>query len=97
MLGRHFSVNPWNRLQDGEESGKNLSVRTFRDGTKAIEVVEQVAEPGINANESEAKPTIAPYTTFNFIRTVQHNAMVQAQSIFFAKDKKDDDDVPEGF
>ena len=56
------------------DDGK-ISVRTFKDGTKAIEVMEQ---PEPVALEAEAKQSVAPYTTFNFIRTVQHNFMLQA-------------------
>lgn len=46
-LSRHFSVNPWNTNMDESK----ISVRTFKDGTKAIEVM----EPEPLALEAEAK------------------------------------------
>lgn len=57
MMGRHFSVNPWNSNSNGGldgnqgSSSSNFNLRTFKDGTKAIEVVEvdQALEEGLHA------------------------------------------------
>lgn len=58
MMGRHFSVNPWNSNSNGgldgqqdSSSSSNFNLRTFKDGTKAIEVVEvdQALEEGLHA------------------------------------------------
>lgn len=93
VLSRHFSLKPSNTYMDESK----FSVRTFKDGNKAIELVEQHTEAVEATLDKQAKQTVAPFTTFNFIRTVQHNIMMQAQGIFMSKEKKDDDDVPEGF
>lgn len=66
VLSRHFSLKPSNT--DMDES--KFSVRTFKDGTKAIELVEQHTEAAEATFGKETKHTVAPFTTFNFIRTV---------------------------
>lgn len=73
-------------------------MREFKDGSKAIELTAE-QQGVIESGAKEATPQQQPYTTFNYIRTVQYNFLMQARNaVFLSKEKKDeDDDVPEGF